>query len=195
MDDREFGFGDLTALGPMEDWPIGRLFLAAARLSGPVMWRRIERHGISPAGFFLLRALAGDDCLRAGDLAKRLMISPATVTSVVDTLERNGHVERQRDRRDRRAVVVRITESGLALVKVTGETMADDLWDMYEVVDEEDEPAVRRFLIRLIERFGSAQSGRPPGEATTRPGDSTSAPTSPGPRDTPEGRGDPMTTS
>jgi DNA-binding MarR family transcriptional regulator len=156
VDDRELGFGDLSALGPMEEWPIGRLFVAASRLSGPVMWRQIERHGVSPAGFFLLRALVGDESLRAGDLARRLMISPATVTSVVTTLERNGHVERDRDPSDRRAVVVRITESGLALVKVTGEAMAGDFWEMYEVVDEADEPAVRRFLLKLIERFSAS---------------------------------------
>ena len=175
VDDRKLGFGDLSSLGPMEEWPIGRLFVAAARLSGPAMWRQIERHGVSPAGFFLLRALVGDDCVRAGDLAKRLMISPATVTSVVNTLERNGHVERHRDPRDRRAVVVEITDSGLALVKVTGEAMAGDFWDVYDVVDEADEPAVRRFLLRLIERLGASDDATtarpaegPPADVTAR---------------------------
>jgi DNA-binding MarR family transcriptional regulator len=156
MEDRDLGFGDLSALGPLEDWPIGRLFTAAARLSQPVIFRQVERHGVSPAGFFLLRALAGEEPLRAGELARRLMITPATVTSVVGTLERNGHVERRRDPGDRRAVVVHITDSGLALVETTSESMRDDFWAAFDVVDEADEPAVRRFLLRLIERFTAA---------------------------------------
>ncbi|HEY7488505.1 MAG TPA: MarR family transcriptional regulator [Streptosporangiaceae bacterium] len=153
MDAKKLGFGELTELGPIEEWPIGRLFAAASRLAGPVMWRLIEKHGTSPAGFFVLRCLVSEDGLRPGELAKRLLISPATVTSVVDTLERNGHVERRRDERDRRSLRVHIRESGLAVVKITGESMKDDIWHLYDVVDEEDEPAVRRFLIRLIERF------------------------------------------
>jgi DNA-binding MarR family transcriptional regulator len=151
--DPDLAFGDMSTLGPVEEWPVGRLFAAAARLSGPVMWRLVERHGVSPAGFFLLRALTLENGLRAGELARRMMITPATVTSVVDTLERNGHVERRRDPSDRRAVLVHITDSGRRLVGETGHALQDDLWRLYDVVDEADEPAVRRFLLRLIERF------------------------------------------
>ncbi|GAA2445204.1 hypothetical protein GCM10010191_72550 [Actinomadura vinacea] len=154
MKQPDLGFGDLSMLGPVDEWPIGRLFAAAARLSGPVMARLVERHGVSPAGFFLLRALLLEDGgLRAGELAKRLMISPATVTSVVDTLERADLAERRRDPRDRRAVQVHITDGGRRLIGEVGHALHDDLWNLYDVVDEADEPAVRRFLLRLIERF------------------------------------------
>ncbi|MFC5746672.1 MarR family winged helix-turn-helix transcriptional regulator [Actinomadura rugatobispora] len=162
QEEPNLGFGDLSALGPVEEWPVGRLFAAAARLSGPVMYRLVERHGASPAGFFLLRALMLENGLRAGELAKRLMITPATVTSVVDTLERNGHAERRRDPRDRRAVLVHITDSGRSLVSETGHALQDDLWQLYDVVDEADEPAVRRFLLRLIERFDRFPDDDPP---------------------------------
>ncbi|MEU5884021.1 MarR family winged helix-turn-helix transcriptional regulator [Spirillospora sp. NPDC047279] len=163
MDAKKLGFGDLDKLGPMEEWPIGRLFAAASRLAGPVMWRVIEQHGTSPAGFLLLRALVTEDGLRPGELARRLLISPATVTTVVDTLERKGHVERRPDERDRRALRVHINPSGLAVVTETGESMKDDIWTMYDVIDEADEPAVRRFLLRLIERFEefSDKAGEP----------------------------------
>ncbi|MFG2006941.1 MarR family winged helix-turn-helix transcriptional regulator [Spirillospora sp. NPDC048911] len=150
MDANRPGVDDLDKLGPMEEWPIGRLFAAASRLAGTVMWRQ---HRTSPAGFFVLRALVTEDGLRPGELARRLLISPATVTTVVDTLERNGHVERRRDERDRRALRVHINPSGLAVVSETGDAMGDDIWSLYDVVDEEDEPVVRRFLLRLIERF------------------------------------------
>ncbi|MFC6883059.1 MULTISPECIES: MarR family winged helix-turn-helix transcriptional regulator [Actinomadura] len=147
------GFGDLAALGPVDEWPIGRLFAAASRLSGPVVWRIVERHGVSPAGFFLLRVLLGQDGLRPGEAARRLMITPATVTSVADTLERNGHIERRRDPGDRRAVLLHITDAGRALMAEKGPGIGADLHGLYAVVDEDDEPAVRRFLLRLIERF------------------------------------------
>jgi hypothetical protein len=34
--------------------------------------------------------------------------------------------------------------------------MVGEFWEMYEVVDEADEPAVRRFLLKLIERFSAS---------------------------------------
>lgn len=35
MDSNQLGVGDLSALGPMAEWPVWRLFLAATRLTGP----------------------------------------------------------------------------------------------------------------------------------------------------------------
>ncbi|WP_131736755.1 MarR family winged helix-turn-helix transcriptional regulator [Actinomadura roseirufa] len=147
------GFGDLSRLGPVEEWPIGRLFAVASRLSGPIVLRLVERHGVSPAGFFTLRALSVEDGLRAGEIARRLLITPATVTSVVDTLERNGHAERRRSEQDRRAVLVHITEAGRRLVAEKNQPIGHDIVQLYDVVDEGDEPAVRRFLLSLIKRF------------------------------------------
>ncbi|WP_067806536.1 MarR family winged helix-turn-helix transcriptional regulator [Actinomadura formosensis] len=147
------GFGDLAAWGPREEWPIGRLFGLATRLSGPIVWRIIERHGISPAGFFLLRLLIVEDGLRPGEVAKRLLVTPATITSVVDTLERNGHVRRERSYRDRRGVMLRITDSGRQLLAEKSRPIGRDLSRLYDVVDEGDEPAVRRFLLNLITQF------------------------------------------
>ncbi|WP_242911223.1 MarR family winged helix-turn-helix transcriptional regulator [Actinomadura terrae] len=153
MDTRQLGFGDLTGLGPIEQWPVGRLFALASRMSGPVVSRLIERHGVSPVGFFTLRMLLAEDGLRAGEIAKRMLITPASATSVVDTLERNGHVERRRSESDRRAVLVYITEEGRRLLVEKGPPIGRDLWHLYDVVDEPDAPAVRRFLVNLIKRF------------------------------------------
>jgi MarR family transcriptional regulator, organic hydroperoxide resistance regulator len=48
----------------------------------------------------------------AGDLAKAAELSPASVTAMLDHLERDGIVERRRSEHDRRVVVVRLTDSG-----------------------------------------------------------------------------------
>lgn len=159
VDIGKLGFGDLSELGPMETWPIGRLFATASRLSGPVWWRLVEKHGVSPIGYFLLRSLTGEDGQRAGEMARRLMITPATVTSVVDTLERNGHVRRRRDARDRRVVRLHITAAGRRLADETSRALAPDLSGLYSVPDEADDPAVRRYLLTLIERFDAFTEG------------------------------------
>jgi MarR family transcriptional regulator, organic hydroperoxide resistance regulator len=52
----------------------------------------------------------------AGDLAKAAELSPASVSAMLDHLERDGIVERSRSDSDRRVVVVSLTESGRALL-------------------------------------------------------------------------------
>jgi DNA-binding MarR family transcriptional regulator len=159
VDVEELGFGDLSELGPMEKWPVGRLFLVCVRGTGPVLSRLLEQHGVSPAGFFLLRTLVAKDGMRAGEVAKILMTSPATVTSVVDTLQRDGHVERRRDDRDRRAVRLYVTDSGRRMVAETGRAMAGDFWELFDTVEPADEPSVRRFLMDMIDRFDAFSKG------------------------------------
>jgi DNA-binding MarR family transcriptional regulator len=53
----------------------------------------------------------------AGDLAKAAELSPASVSTMLDTLECEGIVERRRSESDRRVVVVTLTESGRALLE------------------------------------------------------------------------------
>ncbi|WP_034487495.1 MarR family winged helix-turn-helix transcriptional regulator [Actinomadura oligospora] len=160
MDTEKLGFGSLGFLGPPEEWPIGRLFGAAMRLGGPVMWRIVERHGMTPAGFFLLHVLrAHPEGLRAGDAARGLGVTPATLTSVVNTLERDGYVERRRHPDDRRAVLLHATEAGEALLAEVGPGIGADMNALYDVVPPEDEPAVRRFLLSMIDRFEEYSKG------------------------------------
>lgn len=52
----------------------------------------------------------------AGDLAKAAELSPASVSAMLDHLERDGVVERRRSDHDRRVVVVRLTDSGRRLL-------------------------------------------------------------------------------
>ena len=54
-----------------------------------------------------LELLARHGPLSPGALARRAGLHPATVTGIVDRLERTGWVARERDRADRRALLVR----------------------------------------------------------------------------------------
>ncbi|WP_067488709.1 MarR family winged helix-turn-helix transcriptional regulator [Actinomadura hibisca] len=170
MESRDLGFDvPSTAFGPIEEWPLGRLFGTAAQRSGAVYARLVDeaRPGTSLSGFLMLRLLVGRDGQRPGELARQLMVTPATVTTVADTLERNGHLERRRDAADRRVVRLHITPSGTDLVDRTAARMLPHLRDLYGFVDPEDEPAVRRFLLGLIERYNALLSQDGPADTSS----------------------------
>ncbi len=67
---------------------------------------------LSHAQFQLLIELEERGGLPAGELATAALLTPATVTQMLDHLAECGHVERVRSETDRRVVVSRLTPQG-----------------------------------------------------------------------------------
>ncbi|MEH3078234.1 MAG: MarR family transcriptional regulator [Quadrisphaera sp.] len=63
----------------------------------------------------VMQAETDGDPLTAGGLAGALNLSSAATTSVVDRLERAGHVQRERAETDRRRVHLRITPAAMGV--------------------------------------------------------------------------------
>jgi DNA-binding MarR family transcriptional regulator len=74
--------------------------------------------GLTFAQSRVLRILARrDEPMRIGDLAARFEVAPRSATSMIDSLEALGLVERQADPTDRRSVLVGLTADGVALME------------------------------------------------------------------------------
>ncbi|MFL5461672.1 MAG: MarR family winged helix-turn-helix transcriptional regulator [Gemmatimonadales bacterium] len=78
--------------------------------------KRME--GISISQYNILRILRGarPKALKSSEIADRMIYRDPDVTRLVDRLSKQGLVSREQDPEDRRAVLVRITDAGLALV-------------------------------------------------------------------------------
>ena len=63
-----------------------------------------------------LFALDGKDAVPAGQLARAADLNPATVTAMLDTLARNGTIERHPDPDDRRVTLISLTKAGQDLM-------------------------------------------------------------------------------
>ncbi|WP_373311371.1 MarR family winged helix-turn-helix transcriptional regulator [Kitasatospora indigofera] len=74
---------------------------------------RLREHGASVARLRALRVLARTgEPLRMRDLSDLLGNAPRTTTTIVDSLERDGLVERVRHPEDRRAFLLALTDLG-----------------------------------------------------------------------------------
>lgn len=79
----------------------------------------LAKHGLSVGEFDVLSALrrSGEPfILRPSELADRVMVTRAGITSRIDKLEENGYVKRVRDPSDRRSEPIAITKSGRRLL-------------------------------------------------------------------------------
>jgi DNA-binding MarR family transcriptional regulator len=85
-------------------------------------FHRLAPFNITPSQGRALDVLArgaqrGGRMIRLNQLAERLHIAPRSVTTVVDALESAGLVARVQDPEDRRAILLRLTESGEQMVE------------------------------------------------------------------------------
>ncbi|MFP3942101.1 MAG: MarR family transcriptional regulator, partial [Thermoanaerobaculia bacterium] len=76
----------------------------------------LRRRNLTTPQLATLRQLGRHGPLPAGRLARGISVSQATITGVVDRLEERALVTRSRDPRDRRRVVVDLTEAGRQVV-------------------------------------------------------------------------------
>jgi DNA-binding MarR family transcriptional regulator len=81
-------------------------------------------HGLTTTAMGVLGVLADTDAVSHRELSGKLGVAPATLTPVVDALEAEGEVVRERDPADRRVVRLWITPSGRErLAEVHGDVM------------------------------------------------------------------------
>jgi DNA-binding MarR family transcriptional regulator len=148
-----WAWGDDGAKAPL-DAPLSALMSTAARLVGAFTGCAVQGTGASLAGLGVMRLLAARDGLKSSEVAARGWWTAGTVTSVVDTLVRDGYVERRRDPGDRRVVRLHLTEPGRHKVAETVSLIAPRLHGAFGYVDPADEPVIRKFLVDTIEHFG-----------------------------------------
>ena len=142
--------------------PLTRLVGLAGQAVGQT-YRRLfaEEDGLSPGAAAVLNALAWGQGrgLERGEpgrathteLARRCMITPATLTGIVSTLEKAGYVRRERDKADRRVVWLLLTDEGLARARQIAARVTDAHTALVPTLTPELEAALRGFLITVIE--------------------------------------------
>lgn len=77
--------------------------------------RLVSQHQLTAPQLICLRLLAKNGPMSPSLLAKQATLSQATVSGIIDRLERRGLVERRRDRADRRQISLHLSAEGRAL--------------------------------------------------------------------------------
>lgn len=141
--------------GVPEDAPLHVLLLAASRIMGAFYAGTLTQAGlrISPAGLGVLRVLLAGDGLKSSDVAARGLSSPGTLTSVVNTLVREGYVERRSDADDRRVVRLFVTDKGRRVCEDYFALAGPSWRDAFGFVSPDDEPVIRKFFVDMIGQF------------------------------------------
>lgn len=102
--------------GPRSEPALDELLMGAARSLRRRWSTALEPVDLSPHDGRALRVVGRHGPTRLGVVAEHLRIAPRSATDVVDRLEQRGLVLREPDPDDRRAMTVRLTAEGEAVL-------------------------------------------------------------------------------
>jgi MarR family transcriptional regulator, organic hydroperoxide resistance regulator len=110
----------------------------------------------------VLFALWERDGLTHKELAGQLEITPATVTKMIQRMEKAGFVRRQPDASDQRVSRVYLTDAGRAV-----HAQVQAVWNRMEVENfagfsDEERVTLRRFLLQIRDNLTRATDGKLP---------------------------------
>jgi len=129
---------------------------------------RLAPLGLTPAQERALRLITrSDEPPRMTELADRLGIVPRSLTTVIDALEEAGLVRREIDPRNRRAILLRLTDHGAAVRDELREARRRAAEDLFAPLTAEDRETLATLLTRLdpedgthVRQTGDASEGR-----------------------------------
>ena len=116
-----------------------------------------KKYGLTGPQSTLLRTLVKEGPLSSASLSRRLYVTPSNITGIIDRLEKKGLVERIRKERDRRIVLINLTESGAELSNSLPDPIEKKL--IYELADLKPEHVrilalVMNQILNLIDAKG-----------------------------------------
>lgn len=119
--------------------------------------------------------------VRAGDIARRLVLSGSATTTVIKRLVASGHVVRSVDPRDRREVSLHATEHAYRAGREMFTPMTEEVLVVLEDCSDEEIAVLRRRMPQLTDAVRRAGRRAAEGDAPRATAAAGTAPPEPGP--------------
>lgn len=152
------GAGERAARPSEEDAAL-RLWIVLARsylTFSRALGAKVMESGLTIPQLGILDALHHLGPLSLGELAEKLLVTGGNITYVMDRLEDQGLVFRQRSETDRRVVEAHLTPEGSELIESSFPDHARHVRDLVDHLSQEEQ----RELSDLLKRLGKGIGGK-----------------------------------
>lgn len=130
----------------------GALLVIAARRGQERAAERLAPLGLNVRMCGVLNLLKDEGPASQQEIGEQLGIDRTTMVEIVDELERNGIVRRERSARDRRSYAVTLTPGGKAKQKRAAEAFDAAAEDFFSPLSAAEREKLLGMLTRLIDR-------------------------------------------
>ena len=110
-----------------------------------------ERVDLGPTEEKTLLLLSGSGSFTAGDIARHTGLTTASVTDLIDRLERKGFARRVRDTKDRRRVIVEPNQAKLAELAQVFSSFQGEFADFLDAYSDEQLSTIADYLNRATQ--------------------------------------------
>jgi len=117
----------------------------------------VQSHGLTGPQSLILRETIGSGGVTAGQLARRISLSQATVTDIVKRLEARQLLQRTRDTVDRRRVVITATEQGVQLQASAPPLLQETFVRRFEALHDWEQNLLLASMQRIAELMDAEQ--------------------------------------
>ena len=124
-----------------------------AKKCGQLLDHRFTSLGLTDTKVRTLSALAHHSPLTATDLLPWTEVEKASLTTLLQSLEREGYIERQPHPTDGRAVLLSITDEGREVQRKAFDALHKADEDLFSVFTDEDSQEFRRLCDLLFARL------------------------------------------
>lgn len=111
----------------------------------------MESCGLKPNQAGILFMLRSEGGLSQRELAKRMGVTPPSMTAALKKLEKQGYVLREQDEKDQRITRIRISDQGTACLDGLQNMMRNLEKGLYEGISEEERQAMKKTLLKMRE--------------------------------------------
>jgi DNA-binding MarR family transcriptional regulator len=106
-------------------------------------------YGLTGPQALVLKEISNQRGISAGELARRVSLSQATITDIVKRLEQRGYVARIRDLTDRRKVLLEISRAGSKLVKTAPPLLQERFTERFSKLGDWEQTLLLSSLQRI----------------------------------------------
>lgn len=109
----------------------------------------VKKYGLTGPQLMVLKEIMADEDINIGRVAKKVSLSQATVTNIIDRLETRGMVTRERSHRDKRRVIVRVTEKSEKLLETNPSVLQEDFVQEFKKLEEWEQNLILSSIQRI----------------------------------------------
>jgi DNA-binding MarR family transcriptional regulator len=110
-----------------------------------------RRYGLTGPQLTILTEIANYQTLSVTQLARYISLSQATVTDILNRLEKRGLVERTRDSADRRRVLIRITDQCREILSQAPPPLQETFVERYGALSEWEQLMILSAFKRVVD--------------------------------------------
>jgi DNA-binding MarR family transcriptional regulator len=127
-----------------------------------------RRYGLTGPQLLVLKELSKDSAGTISQVSKNISLSQATVTSILDRLEKQDLVQRIRSQEDKRKVSIKLSDRARAILDSAPNLLQEDFTEKFESLEEWEKLALIASLQRIASMM-SAESIKSPPVLTSGP--------------------------